>query len=857
MRRDHLSLLALQLATAGVYFLAAKAGLALASLVPQITLIWPPTGIALAAVVLLGLRVWPGIALGAFAANITTAEPFLTAACIALGNTLDAVVGGHLLARVQFRPRLGRLRDAAALVVLAAGLSTTISASVGVAALCAGGLQPWSEYGRLWQIWWLGDACGDLIVASLLLSWSVRPWRHWSPRQRAELALLWGVAALVAAAVFSPLLGAVSRELPLVYLAFPVVIVTALRHGSPGATLAVITTMGFALGGTLLGSGPFSRPTSTESLVLLQLYTSVLALTGLVLGALALERQRYDRQRAAMHAAVSLLSVPAPLAEVGGKLLHAVCDKLEWDVGALWAVDGSTQVLRCIGAWCRPDSGTADFLVVSRSLTFAPGVGLPGRVWAAGEPAWIPDVVRDRNFPRAAIAERVGIHAGFGFPIGIGERVEGVIEFFSRDVEEPDEALLEVVRSLGVQLGQFLDRSRAERALHQSQRELADHVAELAEAGRRKDEFLAMLAHELRNPLAPIAAASEILGDVESADASVTHARDILERQVQHMVKLIDDLLDVSRISRRKIQLELADVSLAEVVEHALEVSRVWIEAQKHALAVTLPAETIVFRADLTRLAQALANLLNNAAKFTPPGGRIRLEADFDGEQVSIRVRDDGIGMEPEVLSRVFDLFFQSASTPDRTHGGLGIGLTLARTLVEMHGGGLSARSEGSGQGSEFTMRLPARRGAQAPAAAGSATAARPTRGLRVLIVEDNVDSADSLAHLLRRRGHETHIARDGNQGLASARALRPDVVLLDIGLPGLDGFEVARHLREEADAEGLLLVALSGYGQESDRRRAREAGFDHHLVKPVDLEALGAVLALARPRGQRSGEHP
>ena len=850
MRRDHLSLLALQLATAGVYFVGAKAGLALASLVPQITLVWPPTGIALAAVVLLGLRVWPGIALGAFAANITTAEPFLTAACIAVGNTLEAVVGGHLLARFDFRPRLGRLRDAAALVVLAAGLSTTISASIGVASLCAGGLQPWSQYWRLWQIWWLGDACGDLMVAPLLLSWSVRPWRRWSPRQRVELALLWGVAAVVAAAVFSPRLDAVAREVPLVYLAFPVVIVTALRHGSPGATLAVATTMGFALGGTLLGTGPFARPTSTESLVLLQLYTSVLALTGLVLGALALERQRYDRQRAAMHAAVSLLSEPAPLAEVGSKLLHAVCDKLEWDVGGLWAVDGSTHVLRCIGAWWRPGSGTADFVVVSRSLTFAPGVGLPGRVWAAGEPAWIPDVVRDLNFPRAAIAERVGLHAGFGFPIGIEERVEGVIEFFSRDIEEPDAALLEVVRSLGVQLAQFLDRSRAELALHQSQRELAERVAELAEAGRRKDEFLATLAHELRNPLSPIAAATEILADADSSAASTKRAREILSRQVQHMIRLIDDLLDVSRLDRGKVRLDRSDVTLTAVVEHALEVSRGWIETRHQRLELALPTQPVVLYADRIRLAQVLANLLNNAAKFTPPGGTIGLEAGVEGDAIQIRVRDDGVGIEPELLPHIFEPFFQSATAMDRSHGGLGIGLTLVRSLVEMHEGEVSARSEGSGRGSEFVVRLPLRRSDSAPEPLVAAPAARAAQSLRILLVEDNEDAAQSLAHLLRLRGHEMHVARSGPEGLARALELRPDAVLLDIALPGLDGFEVARRLREQTAGDGPLLVAVSGYGRAADRERAMAAGFDHHLVKPVRLAELGRIL------GNRPARH-
>jgi signal transduction histidine kinase/integral membrane sensor domain MASE1/ActR/RegA family two-component response regulator len=852
MRSRPLAFAALQLGTACAYFAGAKAGLALASLVPQVTLIWPPTGIALAAVVLFGLRVWPAIALGAFLANVTTAEPVLTAAGIALGNTLEAIVGGGLLRRVGFRPRLGRLRDAAALVVLGAGLSPLVAASIGVVSLCAGGVASWSQFPALFGIWWLGDAGGDLVVAPLLLSWAVRPWRRWGARQRVELAALGLCAGGVGAIAFGPFVGALARESPLGYLAFPVVILSALRHGPPAASLAVVTTMGFALSGTLLGSGPFARPSSTESLVLLQLYTSVLAFTGLVLGAVALERRRSDRQRAAVDATASLLAAPTPLARVGNEVLRAICRTLEWDVGGLWGVDRPAGVLRCLGVWCRPGVEAPEFVAATRSRTFAAGVGLPGRVWAAGEPAWIPDVVRDANFPRAAVAARAGLHAGFGFPIEIGDRVEGVIEFFNRDVEEPDESLLQVMRTLGVQLGQVLERRRAEEALERSQRELAERVEQLAESDRRKDEFLAMLAHELRNPLAPIAAAAEILGDVESADAGLQRAREMLDRQVQHMVKLIDDLLDVSRISRRKIQLERADVTLSTVVEHALEVSRGSLEARGHTLEVALPAEPVVLHADLTRLAQALANLLNNAAKFTEPGGRVRLVAALDGDAVTIRVRDDGVGIEPKLLPHIFDLFVQSSTTPDRAHGGLGIGLTLVRTLIEMHGGQVGARSEGVGRGSEFSLRLPARRGPLTAAAQAGAAPAPSIRALRILLVEDNEDAAESLAHLLRRRGHETHIARDGNQGLERARAMQPDVVLLDIGLPGLDGFEVARQLRGQADADGMLLVAVSGYGQEADRRRAREAGFDHHLVKPVELGELGRILALA-PASRRA----
>ena len=851
MRSRGLANAVLQISVAVVYFAAAKAGLALASLVPQATLIWPPTGIALAAVVLLGLRVAPGIALGAFLANLRTAEPVWTAAGIALGNTLEAVAAGWLLGQVGFRARLGRLRDAVALVLFGAAVSTTLSATIGVTSLCAGGVQPWSQFGPVWAIWWLGDAGGALVVAPLLLTWSARPWQRWNGRRRAELVALWLATCAVGAIAFGQ--GALARESPLGYLAFPIVILCALRHGPPAAALAVVTTMGFALSGTLLGTGPFVRASFTEGLVLLQLYTSVLALTGLVLGAVKAERDSSDRQRAALHSTASLLAAATPLAQVSDHVLRTICENLERDVGALWSVDREAGVMRCLGVWSRPGVEAAEFVGVTRASTFARGVGLPGRVWATGQAAWIADVVRDANFPRAPVARRVGLHAGFGFPIRTGDAVEGVIEFFSRDVEEPDEALLEVVGTMGVQLGQFLERRRAEESLKRSQRDLAERVAELADNDRRKDEFLAMLAHELRNPLAPIAAAAEILGDVESADSGVGRAREILDRQIQHMVKLIDDLLDVSRISRRKIQLELAEVELATVVEYALEVSQGSIEARNHTLELVLPDEPVVLHADVMRLAQALGNLLNNAAKFTEPGGRIRLDAELRGGELSIRVRDTGVGIEPELLPRVFDLFVQSETTPDRTHGGLGIGLTLVRTLIEMHGGGVSAASEGKGRGSEFTVHLPARRGERAQASERAASSSPPDR-LRILLVEDNKDSADALAHLLRRRGHEMYVAHDGKDGLAQARALRPDVVVLDIGLPELDGYEVARRLREDRGAKRPLLVAVSGYGQPEDRRRAREAGFDHHLVKPVKLDELERVLGLAGGRPGPAG---
>ena len=843
MRRPPLVSVVHCIVVAVVYLAAAKAGLAFASPAPQVTLVWPPAGIALAAVVLLGLGVWPGVALGAFVANVTTAEPPLTAAGIAFGNTLAAVCAGGLLRRLRFRPQLDRLRDAAALVVCGAGLSTLLAATIGVTSLCAGGVQPWTQFGALWLNWWLGDAGGVLVVATLLLSWSRRPWRSWKARERAELVALGVVASAVGVIVFGSYPGARGGELPFAYLAFPVVIVAALRHGVPAAALAVLATSSIALGGTLLGGGPFARDSSSEALLLVQTYTSVLALTGVVLGAVTLERKRSERYRTAVQATASALAAPGTLAEASHAVLRAICGNLGCGEGVLWGVDREAGALRCLGVWSRRGVSASELLAATCSHTLAPGEGLAGRVWVTGEPARI-GAERQRPFS-ASSASGEGLRAGFGFPIWSSGQREGVVELIGGDLAEPDDSLLELMGTVSVQLGQFLERSRADAALQQSRRELAERVEQLAESDRHKDEFLAMLAHELRNPLAPIAAAADILGEVESHEPAVKQVHEILDRQIRHMVKLIDDLLDVSRVGRRKVRLELVDIDLATVIEHALEVSRGLIEARRHELELALPSERIVLHADLTRLAQALANLLNNAAKFTEPGGRIRLEAKYREGEVQICVRDTGVGIEPKLLPYVFELFFQSETTADRSHGGLGIGLTLVRTLVEMHGGEVSAASEGSGQGSAFTVRLPARLSARSQPTLERSPHAAPGRALRILLVEDNKDSADALCHLLCRRGHETHVASNGIVGLAEARALRPDVLLLDIGLPGLDGYTVARQLRESRDADGMLLVALSGYGEEADRRRAQEAGFDHYLVKPVKLDELTRILAL------------
>ena len=368
----------------------------------------------------------------------------------------------------------------------------------------------------------------------------------------------------------------------------------------------------------------------------------------------------------------------------------------------------------------------------------------------------------------------------------------------------------------------------------------------LREESRRKDEFLAMLAHELRNPLAPIASAVEVLRLVAPAEPRLDQARQVVERQVAHLARLVDDLLDVSRITRGLVTLRTERLELGTIVARAVETSRPLLDARRQALEVSLPAAPVWVEADLTRIAQVLSNLLNNASKFSPEGARIWLAAEAAPGEAVLRVRDEGIGIPPEVLPYVFDLFAQADRSLDRSQGGLGIGLTLVRTLVEMHGGRVEAASAGLGQGSELTVRLPALPPdlAAEPQPSGAAVERAPgAAGRRLLVVDDNVDAAESMALLLALDGHQVRVAHDGHQALALAGELAPQAVLLDIGLPGMDGYEVARRLRESAATRAALLVALTGYGQEEDRRRSLDAGFDHHLVKPVDLDTLRRLL--------------
>jgi signal transduction histidine kinase/ActR/RegA family two-component response regulator len=394
------------------------------------------------------------------------------------------------------------------------------------------------------------------------------------------------------------------------------------------------------------------------------------------------------------------------------------------------------------------------------------------------------------------------------------------------------------VRTVGAELDDT-DRRLAEARLRDSEEALR-------KADQRKDEFLATLAHELRNPLAPIRTAAEMLTLPNLTPKQLMWSRQVIHRQVEHMARLLDDLLDVARITRGKLQLRLQPVDLDTVVDTAVEAARPLLAAREHSLSISVPSDLPTFEADPVRLAQILSNLLTNAAKYTDsPGGRIAVVARIEGGMLRICVQDNGIGLSPIALADIFTMFSQVQHSHARAEGGLGIGLALVKGLVDLHGGTIEVFSEGAGRGSEFVVTLPCRMSASAPSGTAAPLASRAPVCRRILVADDNIDAANTLSMLLRLAGHDVRTAHGGCLALELAAEFRPEFAFLDIGMPDLDGYEVARQLRATDIGSQLLLIAVTGLGQDEDKRRALEAGFDHHMTKPVDPQRLDALLSL------------
>jgi signal transduction histidine kinase len=645
-----------------VYFAAAKFGLSFFALIhPSASAVWLPTGIAMAAVLLGGFRFLPAVFVGAFLANVTTAGSVSSSLGVALGNTLETVLAVSLVERFAggrqaFNSPAGILK----FIVLAAFLSTTVSATMGVLSLTVGGVPTDAAAGEVWLTWWLGDAAGAVVVTPLVvLWWTNRSW-DLAARKLVEAALLIAaIGGVGAATFFHPRLS----QYPIAFLCLAPLVWGALRFGPREIATAIAVLGVVATTATATDRGPFAMLTANESLLVLQAFLGRISMTALPMAALTVER-------------------------------------------------------------------------------------------------------------RAA-----------------------------------------------------LKRERAARA-------------EADAASRSKDEFLAILSHELRNPLAAISMAATVLDTGAQTGESSARLVASISRQAQHLARLIDDLLEIGRMTANKLILRKEPLELGEAARRCVETL-----AQAQGLAagrIEVALEAVWIDADPVRITQVVQNLLTNALKHTPVGKRIRVIGRDLGAVAELCVEDEGFGIPPDLLPNVFDPFTQGRQGLDRSAGGLGLGLTLVRRLTELHNGTIVAQSGGVDRGSAFTLRFPSR-AAPAGAVAVASERARADRPRRLLVVEDNVDARQTLRTLLEALGHEVHEAGDGEAGVAAALERRPDLVFVDIGLPRLDGYEVARRLR---DAKfGARLVALTGYGRDDDVKRAREAGFDEHLLKPATLEQLRAAI--------------
>jgi signal transduction histidine kinase len=435
------------------------------------------------------------------------------------------------------------------------------------------------------------------------------------------------------------------------------------------------------------------------------------------------------------------------------------------------------------------------------------------------------------------------------YPLRAGERTLGALALSSSDSNLPPQDLVTLQELVG-RAAIALENARLYSSLEREIVRSREAEERLQDASQRKDEFLAMLSHELRNPLAPIRNAVEVIRRLAPPDPKLTMARDVVDRQVSLLARLVEELLDVSRISQGKIALKKEPVELSRIISHSVETARPLIDARAQTLTVSVPPAPVWLSADFARLSQVLANLLNNAAKYTGEGGRIELAADAGEGEATISVRDNGTGIEAALLPKVFDLFVQGDRALDRGQGGLGIGLTLVKRLVELHDGKVGVASDGPNRGSTFSVTLPCISAVEPQRPAPAVIpfkASSEVYGRRVLVVDDNVDAAESTAAFLRLEGHEVKAVHDGLQALASLKVFDPHVVVLDIGLPGLDGYAVARQLRKRGDTSHVLLIALTGYGQKEDRARAATAGFDYHYVKPADPREIQAAIERGR----------
>jgi len=941
------------LAVFAVYVLSGKLGLAFAFLHASATPVWPPAGIALAALLLFGTRVWPAIFVGAFVVNVTTAGSVGTSLGIAVGNTLEGLLGAYLVARLARGAAVfDRAQDIFKLAALAAVGSTAVSATIGVTSLALSGYAAWKDAGWIWLTWWLGDASGILLLTPLIVLWGRRSADPPLRRRPVESLALLLVVVASAVVVFGGVLPAGWRRLPTAFVSIPPLLWAAYRFGPRMTSTALSALFAVAVAGTLNGAGPFASYAPSVSLPLVQGFLAMMALTALPLAAVVAERRRAED---AAHVREEQLRVAVAAAEMGTwewtiatgevrwseslEAMHGLApgtfrgtyDAFQADVhpddraavadairaslergahrveyrivrpdGAVRWVEGRGEVFRdaagqpqrligvCVDVTERRRAEDRNRVLadIARSIsasldidTVLERIAEGARMLCESDRASI--LLRDDHSDAMVPRARVGPWpAGYDGPImRAGEGLGGLAMQTRRPLRtssyQTDPRVEESMRGMAARTdtvalmvvpiltatevaGLLYISNRTARAFSDDDEAISIRLAEQAAiaiqnarlfaregaaraeaeaANRSKDAFLAMLSHELRNPLGAISSSIQVLDRVDDASLAA-RARGVIARQTQHLSRLVEDLLDVSRAVTGKIAVRREVVDLGAVAERV--VSGLTARHAARAGDITVTARAVRVLGDAVRLEQVAHNLVENALKYTPSGGRVTVRVHEEDARAVLTVEDDGIGIAAELLPHVFDLFVQADGSLERTAGGLGIGLTLVRQIVELHGGTVAASSAGVGRGSCFVVCLPATD--VAPPAAASRPA-HEDRRQRVLIVEDNDDAREMLRELVRVLGHEVHEAVDGATGIETALRLLPDLALIDIGLPGVDGYEVARQIRKDERGRTLRLVALTGYGRREDRDRALAGGYDEHLVKPVEPARLAALL--------------
>src|SRR5256714_2184007 len=815
---------------AALYFAAAKLSLMLAIPPGYATAVWPPSGLALAAVLLAGNRAWPGIWLGAALANVTVESSALAAVFIGTGNALEAMVGASLIRHFIGVPRrFERGEDVFKFVGLIA-IASMVAATIGTLSIVATGAIPWADFPAHWWTWWQGDTTGIIIVTPLILLWTDAPPEARRLSRKFETTGFALGLALTAYAVVSTdaIAGTHSPSPVLLFLSFPFIIWAAFRFEEREVAATIAALSAIAIASTIIGRDPLPSDSINTSLLLLLAFIGIAAVTGLVLSAVVDERRRATEalRQARDGLARRVAERAQALEEANQALQHdiAVRSKLEEEFKR------SEEKIRLMVEGIQdyaifmldPDGKVASWNADAEKIKGYKAEGMIGHHVSR----FYPHEAIDRNYPQheLQVAAKHGRFEDEGWRL----RKDGTA--FWANV---------IIRALHDAEGRLRGFAKVTRDMTERKR-----VEALERGEQEMNEFLAMLAHELRNPLAPIRNALDLMRIKSAGDSTQEWSRNVIDRQLTQLTRLVDDLLDVGRITSGKIALHKEPVEINAAVLRAGESVQPLADARGHTLDVRLARDPLLVDGDLARLSQVVLNLLNNAIKYTSDGGRIEVQVAREADLAVVRVKDTGIGMSADLISRGFDLFVQGERALDRAEGGLGIGLTLVKRLVALHGGDVLALSEGRGHGSEFVVRLPAL--AQKPAKSRARRDARTPEARepkRVLVVDDNRDSADTITALLLAWGHEARTLYDAESVISGVADFQPDVVVLDIGLPKVNGYDLARQLRQSGNSRHIVLVAFTGYGQDDDRRRVREAGFDHHLLKPLEPEALAKII--------------